>query len=83
MQLNMDIKHLEANLVALLTDVNKMRPKRDGKFITRVLFTSPPSGETLKIDPFVYIPEDRVTTSATQSVEEFNDDEKDKVEATG
>lgn len=28
-----------------------MRPKRNGKFITRVFLTSPPSKENFKIDP--------------------------------
>ncbi|KFB43342.1 AGAP001738-PA-like protein [Anopheles sinensis] len=56
--LQMDTKHLESNLAALLQDVNTMRPKREGKFVTRVLLKSPPSGENLKIDPFIYIPEE-------------------------
>ena len=53
----MDEKHLEENLDALLKDINTMRPKRDGKFITRVILKSNPSQETLKIDPFLYVPE--------------------------
>ncbi|ALC46210.1 mRpL1, partial [Drosophila busckii] len=55
--LNMDAQHLEENLRHLLQDVNQMRPKRDGLFITRVLLKSPPSSEQLKIDPFLYVPE--------------------------
>lgn len=55
--LDMDPQHLEANLVSLLKDVDSVRPKRAGKFITRVLLKSPPSSEQLKIDPFVYVPE--------------------------
>uniref|UniRef100_A0A6M2DR53 Putative 50s ribosomal protein l1 n=1 Tax=Xenopsylla cheopis TaxID=163159 RepID=A0A6M2DR53_XENCH len=54
-KLNMNEKHLEENLDALLKDINSIRPKRDGAFITRCLVTSPPSGEALQIDPFVYI----------------------------
>lgn len=54
--LQMDPKQLEENLATLLKDVNAMRPKREGQFITRVLLKSPPSGETLKIDPFLYVP---------------------------
>ncbi|XP_064535772.1 large ribosomal subunit protein uL1 [Drosophila montana] len=55
--LDMDTQHLEENIRFLLQDVNTMRPKRDGRFITRVLLKSAPSSEQLKIDPFVYIPE--------------------------
>lgn len=36
-QLDMDEKKLEENLHALLEDVNSVRPKRDGLFITRLI----------------------------------------------
>jgi len=55
--LDMDAQKLEENLKFLLQDVNTMRPKREGRFITRVLLKSPPSSEQLKIDPYVYVPE--------------------------
>ncbi|XP_017036969.1 large ribosomal subunit protein uL1m [Drosophila kikkawai] len=55
--LDMDAGKLEENIQHLLQDVNTMRPKREGRFITRVLLKSPPSSEQLKIDPFVYVPE--------------------------
>ncbi|KAH8310943.1 hypothetical protein KR044_003535 [Drosophila immigrans] len=55
--LDMDAKHLEENISYLLQDVNTVRPKRDGHFITRVLLKSAPSSEQLKIDPFVYVTE--------------------------
>ncbi|KAL7729255.1 hypothetical protein ACLKA6_009708 [Drosophila palustris] len=55
--LDMDAQHLEENIRFLLQDVNTVRPKRDGRFITRVLLKSPPSSEQLKIDPFVYVSE--------------------------
>ncbi|KAH8359666.1 hypothetical protein KR093_008240 [Drosophila rubida] len=55
--LDMDAKHLEENISYLLQDVNTVRPKRDGHFITRVLLKSAPSSEQLKIDPFVYVSE--------------------------
>lgn len=55
--LDMDPKHLEENFAALLKDIDRIRPKRDGKFITRVLIKSAPSPEQFKIDPFVYVPE--------------------------
>lgn len=51
LQLQMPNEHLKSNLLALLKDVNIFRPKRPGSFITRVILTSPPSSETLKIDP--------------------------------
>lgn len=77
----MDPKHLEENLVALLTDVNSVRPKRAGKFVTKVLLTSPPSGEVLKIDPFVYIPEERIAASTSKD-DEGDVEEESKSEAT-
>lgn len=55
--LNMETQHLEENLRSLLNDVNSVRPKREGRFITRVLLKSPPSREQLKIDAFQYVPE--------------------------
>lgn len=55
--LEMDSKHLEENLVSLLQDIDLLRPKRAGNFITRVLLKSPPSPEQFKIDPFLYVPE--------------------------
>lgn len=55
--LDMDILHLEENLRSLLQDVNSVRPKREGRFITRVLLKSPPSREQLKIDAYQYVPE--------------------------
>lgn len=47
----MPTEHLVANLNAVLSSLNQNRPKRNGKFITRVILTSPPSSETLKVDP--------------------------------
>lgn len=47
----MPTEHIKANFETVLKDVNSFRPKRAGKFITRVIMTSPPSPETLKIDP--------------------------------
>ncbi|XP_055532299.1 50S ribosomal protein L1 [Wyeomyia smithii] len=81
--LQMDVKCLEQNLSALLSDVNSMRPKREGKFITRVLLKSPPSGETLKIDPFLYVPEEGKVTpnrkgkAAVEELEEESDEENE------
>lgn len=82
--LSMDSKQLEENLQSLLVDINTMRPKRDGRFITRVLLKSPPSREQLKIDPFVYVPEERIATNSKkpkQIVEESaNADDDDNAE---
>lgn len=82
--LSMDPKHLEENLVSLLKDVDLMRPKRDGKFITRVLIKSPPSPEQLKIDPFLYIPEGKKEIKKETKVvqkKEVQDDDDDEPEA--
>lgn len=77
----MDPLHLEENLAAVLKDVNKVRPKRTGKFITRTLLTSPPSGEVLKINPFLYISEEYIATSKSQANEEVEDNEEQQAEA--
>lgn len=51
LQLDMPTEHLIENFNDIMTTVNALRPKRGGKFITRVLFTSPPSKEIFRIDP--------------------------------
>ena len=84
--LDMDPKHLEENLVSLLKDIDSMRPKRDGKFITRVLLKSHPSPEQLKIDPFIYVPEGKkeikkATKEVKKEVQEDEDDEPAAKEA--
>lgn len=63
-QLDMPIDHLVSNFNSLLTNVNTMRPKREGRFITRVIFTSAPSKEKFKIDPKEF-PFDYEQVSAT------------------
>ncbi|KAL9891626.1 mitochondrial ribosomal protein L1 [Glossina fuscipes fuscipes] len=80
--LNMDSQHLEENLIHLLKDINTMRPKREGRFITRVLLKSPPSSEQLKIDPFVYVPElytkpDARKSAASDRTEEEDDSDEE------
>lgn len=82
--LQMDANHLEENLKALLQDVNAARPKREGRFITRVLLKSPPSSEVLKIDAFKYVPEmyeKPVGSNKKQAVavEEVEEDQKEAV----
>ncbi|KAH8278763.1 hypothetical protein KR018_008912 [Drosophila ironensis] len=74
--LDMDEQKLEENIKFLLQDVNNMRPKREGRFITRVLLKSPPSGEQLKIDPFVYVPEMWDKSSAKVKREEAKKQEE-------
>lgn len=84
--LNMDTKHLESNLASVLRDIDSMRPKRDGKFITRVLLKSPPSKEELKINPFLYVSESRGSSGSKKSTvvdqpeEEIDDEEEDEKE---
>ncbi|XP_059058597.1 large ribosomal subunit protein uL1 [Achroia grisella] len=75
-RLNMDPKLVAENIGALLKDVQSARPKRDGLFITRCIIVSPPSAETLKIDPFVYV--DR---TLSKEVQDDSDDEVDAVSA--
>lgn len=76
-RLDMPAEHLEANLVALLKDVNAIRPKRVGRFVTRVLLRSAPSREQLKIDPFVYIPESgQARTNPNAAVAEADEPEE-------
>lgn len=81
--LDMDAAKLEENLKFLLSDINSVRPKREGKFITRVLLKSPPSVEQLKIDPFLYVPESySKPKNAKPSTEEALVDEKENTNAT-
>lgn len=86
--LDMDPKHLEDNLASLLKDIDSLRPKRDGKFITRVLIKSPPSSEQFKIDPFLYVPEgkqevkkDKKATKAQKTEVDEDEDEPEAKEA--
>lgn len=73
--LDMDPIHLEENLVSLLKDVDSVRPRRAGSFITRVLLKSLPSPEQLKIDPFVYISEGKKEDKTVKKVEKVDEDE--------
>lgn len=72
----MDINHLEENLAALLNDINNMRPKREGKFITRVTLKSPPSSEIIRIDAYAYVSE-KNEKLANKSSGDTNDDDDD------
>jgi large subunit ribosomal protein L1 len=82
--LDMPTEHLESNLRNLLLDIDTMRPKRDGKFITVANIFCSPSKESLKIDPFVYVPAEReVTTTKKGGIreeieEEIEEDEEAK-----
>lgn len=58
LQLDMPAEHLIENFNDIMTSVNTLRPKRGGKFITRVLFKSPPSKEIFRIDPVEFPFED-------------------------
>lgn len=82
--LDMDEKHLESNLASLLKDIDLMRPKREGKFITRVHLISPPSSEKIKVNPFAYVPENRATSGKSSSTADADatqeaDDDEDEV----
>lgn len=85
-------EHLKSNLVNLLKDVNSLRPKREGKFITRVIMTSPPSRETLKIDPSEFPFEDTLNATLSKGkrgkkaapvevVEELDEQKEERVAA--
>lgn len=76
-RLNMDAKQVAANIEALLKDLQSIRPKREGLFITRCIIVSPPSPERLKIDPFVLVDREISTT-----VQDDSDDEDEAVAAT-
>jgi large subunit ribosomal protein L1 len=80
--LDMNPQHLEDNLSSLLKDIDIMRPKREGKFITRVWIKSPPSKERFKINPFLFVPEEKdftkkpsVSATSEEELEEENIDE--------
>ena len=75
----MDPKHLEENLAFLLKDIDQMRPRREGKFICRVLLKSLPSSEKLKIDPFLYVDEERKKfAKKEQEVDEQEEEEEEE-----
>ncbi|XP_059610555.1 large ribosomal subunit protein uL1 [Phlebotomus argentipes] len=73
--IDMDIDHLEKNLICLLKDIDSVRPKRDGKFITKVLLFSAPSAERFKINPFLYIDEVLEKYAAKEDTETEGKDE--------
>ncbi|XP_004926849.1 large ribosomal subunit protein uL1 [Bombyx mori] len=76
-RLNMEPKQVAENIGKLLKDVQAVRPKRDGLFVTRCLLVSPPSTEQLMIDPFVFV--DR---TLSKEVQDDSDDEDEPVAAT-
>ncbi|XP_019867391.2 39S ribosomal protein L1, mitochondrial [Aethina tumida] len=71
--LDMDSNHLEENFKALINDINTMKPKRPGTFITRCLLSSPPSPEVLKVDHNLYLEQEAPKQENKKLVEE--DDE--------
>ncbi|CAH0399283.1 unnamed protein product [Chilo suppressalis] len=76
-RLNMEPKLVAENIEALLKDMQSVRPRRDGLFITRCLIASPPSKEIFKIDPFVFVDQ-----NLSKEVQEDSDDEAEPVAAT-
>ncbi|KAK0169095.1 hypothetical protein PV327_002841 [Microctonus hyperodae] len=71
-RLTMDTKQLEENFITVIKDVEQVRPKRDGLFITRTSLRSPPSPEMLKVDFQQYFEE---KNSADASYESDDDEE--------
>ncbi|XP_034940695.1 39S ribosomal protein L1, mitochondrial [Chelonus insularis] len=57
-RLNMDVKQLEENFVAVIKDVEKSRPKRDGDFIFRASIESYPTTELLSVNFSKYLVEE-------------------------
>jgi len=78
-RLTMETPQLEENLVALLKDVDSMRPKRDGLFVTRVFLSSEPCTQQYKINPFVYI-DSGVKENADTKVEDSDSEDDEKAE---
>lgn len=76
----MPTEHLKSNLMALLNDINTNRPKRPGSFITRVIMTSPPSQETLKIDPAEFPFEVKSSVRKTKDKDEVTEAEPEEDE---
>lgn len=79
----MPTEHLVSNFNAVLLSVNSSRPKRDGKFITRVKTSSPPLEESFKIDPqdfpfeLEFSKKDKNKVTAETMAAEENDDNDD------
>lgn len=54
----MPTEHLVDNFTSIITTINRIRPNRGGKFITRVFFKTPVSDESFLIDPLDFPFED-------------------------
>lgn len=78
--LQMEIKHLEENLSSLLKDIDTMRPRREGKFITRILIKSPPSREEFKINSNHYVPDERISGDGKNKGVAAIDEDDEEVE---
>lgn len=70
-RLNLETKQLEENLISLLENVQSVRPKREGPFITRVLMTSPPSSERLKLNLAYLLGEEDLGEESSDSDDEL------------
>ncbi|KAJ9581903.1 hypothetical protein L9F63_003762 [Diploptera punctata] len=75
-KLDMETSHLEENFTTLIEDVNAMRPKREGPFITKCCLVSLPLSERLKINYSKYIGEEETSGD----VQEEDDDETEERE---
>ncbi|XP_066582507.1 large ribosomal subunit protein uL1m [Prorops nasuta] len=76
-KLNMEIKQLEDNLSAILQDINTVKPKREGDFITRVYLTCPASPERLKIEYKQYLTDDEKQSKKKEEEDDEDEDEDD------
>lgn len=82
----MPTEHLVSNFNSVLLSVNSSRPKRDGKFVTRVQITSPPLEESFKIDPqdfpfeLEYLKKAKNKPTEEKTAAEENDDNDDAKE---
>ncbi|XP_011303166.1 39S ribosomal protein L1, mitochondrial [Fopius arisanus] len=74
-RLPMDHKDLEENFKAVIQDVNKMKPKRDGPFIWRTCLTCAASPEKLKINFEQYL-------EKSKKPDDESDDSDDEDEAS-
>ncbi|XP_011153153.1 39S ribosomal protein L1, mitochondrial isoform X2 [Harpegnathos saltator] len=75
--LNMDVKQLEENLAAVITDINDAKPHRPGPFITRVRLMSLPLPEMCKIEFEQYLSTDKIAVKEEEEEEEEEKREKE------
>ncbi|EFN65697.1 39S ribosomal protein L1, mitochondrial [Camponotus floridanus] len=72
--LDMDIKQLEENFIAIIKDVDAAKVRQSEPFITRIHILCPPTREKFKVNFEQYLPE----SSALKKEEEEEEDESEK-----